>query len=207
MVLSFILANYSIILDSKYTFLTRLDFAWVVYQFFSFFPILLFTMYRFYHQIRNEEYSESSKPLPKTCIEYFMKFNSFVYLLFYIPQTMARLTIKYNIDNVLLIIHHFLTFYGAIYFMMLPYYPWFTLGPLAFHALLLVLPDYINLYYIYIILILICFYGLTLAPYNQKKGYKEVKRYIFLLSIVLVLMWAIGFRNDIIIERINGQQP
>lgn len=200
---SFLKSSYAIVINSKYTCLTRLDVAWVLYQFISFLPIFIFGLYRFYHQIRNEEYPESQKPLPKSCIEYFMKFNSFMYLLFYVPQTIARLTIKYDSDNVLLIVHHILTFYGAVSFMLLPYYPWFSIAPLAFHSLLLLLPDYIKLYYIYIILIIMCYYGMGLHPYNQRKQYKEIRRYLFLLSVVLVIMWATGFRNDIIITMIE----
>ena len=32
---------------------------------------------------------------------------------------------------------------------------------------------------------------------NKRKGYKNINTYIIMLSIVLVIMWAVGFTNEI----------
>ena len=190
--------NYQTFLNPRYSFLTRVDCLWSVYQFFSFFPMFFCTLYRFYYQIPHSPYIRNNNlPFPQNMIETFVRFSTLMFVLFYIPQTVLRLFVPQNLNNVLLLIHHFATFYGAYVFIRIEYYPWFTLGPLAFHSLLLAMPTATYLYYPYIILILMCSYGVSIEPYSKRKGYKNINTYIIMLSIVLVIMWAVGFTNEI----------
>ena len=197
-VLSLLNQNIQNAFNPKYSLLTRIDCLWAVFQFFSFFPMFLCTLHRFYNQIPHTPYIKDKKmKFPTNIVEYFVKFNTFMFVIFYIPQTILRFFIPKNLNNILLIIHHLATFYGAYVFIRIEYYPWFTLGPLAFHSLLLAMPTSTILYYPYIILILMCCHGVSIEPYKSRKGYKEIITYIIQLSIVLVIMWAVGFTNEI----------
>lgn len=196
-VIPLISQNIRITFNSKYSVLTRIDCAWVIFQSFTFFPLAFFLKSRFQNQIPNEKFLSPSTPFPATFVETYIKFNTLMFLIFYVPQTVLRLFLGLDQNNVLLILHHFATFYGVYVFLKVPYYPWFTIGPLAFHSLLLVMPTATYLYYPYIILILICWYGLGLPPYNKRKWYNQIRYYIIGLSAVLILMWAVGFTNEI----------
>jgi hypothetical protein len=50
--------------------------------------------------------------------------------------------------------------------MTLPYYPWFITGVVAYHALLIIFPDWLFLNYGYLAFLFALIYGLNSAPWK-----------------------------------------
>ena len=102
-VLSLLNQNIQNAFNPKYSLLTRIDCLWAVFQFFSFFPMFLCTLHRFYNQIPHTPYIKDKKmKFPTNIVEYFVKFNTFMFVIFYILkfkkiQELRHLKIRQNI--------------------------------------------------------------------------------------------------------------
>ena len=189
-----------IILHSKYNFTTKMHTAWHLYQTITFFPIFFFTIHRFIYQLKNEDYYDKKKELPSYKIDLMVKIYTFVYFLFYIPGVLMNVNEFFVPCKFFSIAHHLITCYGAWNFMYVPYFPWFNLLPLGFHSLLLIFYDYQFHKYIYLIFIIMCYYGYTQKPYVGRIVYERIKTYIQLLSCALVGLWLFSCDNDFSIE-------
>ncbi|OMJ80071.1 hypothetical protein SteCoe_19761 [Stentor coeruleus] len=88
------------------------------------------------------------------------------------------------------LLHHIITLAGAKTTLTLKYYPWFMMAPFAAHTLLLVIPQYGFLNYIYLGFIICCFYGLRREPWKHIAVYQwEFTVSMSLVCGPLIVLW------------------
>lgn len=192
--------TYDILSSDKYRFDTKIHTLWYFYQHITLLPMLYFSLVRFRKQIANEEYIEPKKEFKSYKIDSFVRFYTFIYFIFYFITILFSLRKITSPCKALSVAHHLVSLYGAVNFMKIKYFPWFTLLPLALHSALLTFPKYTSLNYIYIISILICYYGLTQRPWNGRPGYQGIKYFIIGLIFPLLGIWWLNCHNVLILK-------
>jgi hypothetical protein len=180
------------------SYLSKWNVLWYWYQLLSFIPLVILTWIRFRNPLKNEDYYDNKKELPKqTILDVLGKIQASIYAFFYAPELVMNLFHLHSICKICYIIHHIFTIYGAYIIVKMNHISWFVFFPPAFHTLLLVFPTWGSLNYFYILSIINCYYGCMQKPYKGRWTYNQLSMYLVSLVLPLSGLWLFGCSNQI----------
>ena len=93
-------------------------------------------------------------------------------------------------------VHHIFTLAGAKATLTIDHYPWFFMAPFTMHAILLIVPLWTILNYLYLVIIIVCLYKLRQDPWKNISAY--IWQFYVGLGIAfvpLVMLWWNGCKN------------
>ena len=106
---------------------------------------------------------------------------------------------KYDWCNFAFFLHHVVTMVGFYPTFTIPHFPWFFTACFACHCLLIMLPYYTNLNYLYLAVILYCMKRLTEEPWVNYRNYRMLFQVaIALLGCPIIMLWWFECKNDML---------
>lgn len=189
-----------VVSNPSYALNTKVNVLWYSYQAIVFIPMLIITLIKVFKKQISDEDLLTSKKLPGNYLDTFSRLFSLIGLVYYVTNSLLICPLCYIPCKMISICHHLATLLGAAHVIQATYYPWFLLAPLTMHSLLLMYPEIKLFNYIYILLVGICFYGLSQKPYSEREEYKKVRLSIILLIFPLLGFWLLSCNNKLTLD-------
>jgi hypothetical protein len=143
-------------------------------------PMVVAAWDRFKKQLPNEDYKDEKTELKSSKIDYLMKFYMFLYLINHCLESYITGFLG-TLPTIMAVVMAYRIFVVS----KLPYYPWFTILPLALNSLLFIFPNiYLRLFFF--LSCGLCYYGLGQAPFKGRKHYKSVRIFIIIATILVL---------------------
>lgn len=95
-------------------------------------------------------------------------------------------------------LHHVVSMMGSPLFMSYTDYPWFIVGPIFMHAVLMALPLVSWLNYVYLAFVLTCHYGLGHKHLEYHRPSRVIRRVAIKgFYVAVVTLWALECKNTL----------
>ncbi|CAG9330992.1 unnamed protein product [Blepharisma stoltei] len=170
---------------------------WYWWSWYSLFPFVFITLYR----LRNQEssFGLKEKALKTFTLDKIFRFLLIPMIAYYILDSIYIIMQYYRMDgcNLSFLSHHLVTLSGVPACYKLPYYPWFLMAPITWHALLIAWPYETWLNYPYLAIISLMAYGLMQKPWKDLPAYQSVFKVGYWLVPTLVGLWFWDCKNDL----------
>jgi hypothetical protein len=158
-------------------------------------PFTLAVLYRFLHPHFLE--GHASKLPPSSPLDYFFRALLLPFAFYYICDVAVLLYLyeKMDVCNLVFLLHHLVSLFGLPVLGQFPYFPWFSLAPIAFHCFLIWFPQAKWLEYIYVGLILVMYIKLMQKPWIQHRLYRLYFWTAVVIFGVLFMFWWFSCSN------------
>lgn len=169
---------------------------WLLWSFYSFFPLLGLTLYRIRYQ--DSYFALNEKSLKTYKVDYLFRLLLVPAVMYYVLDV-CYILIQYQTFsscNFAFLCHHLVTLAGTKTAFTTVYYPWFFMAPFMWHCLLIVYPYESLLNYPYLIIVLTNAYGMFQKPWKDIKSYRNINLIGFSLIPCLALIWLFDCKND-----------
>ncbi|OMJ81649.1 hypothetical protein SteCoe_17867 [Stentor coeruleus] len=169
---------------------------WLAWNWFTCIPLIICVLYRFFTR---EDYVKVG--LKTYTLDYIARLMIVPAVIYYLIDSYHLLSQPGKLDwcNFAFLFHHVVTMGGFRASLTIPHFPWFFLACFASHCLLIMFPYQTNLNYIYLLVLLTCFYGLMQPPFKYQKLYKEILYVAGLLVIgPIIMLWWFECKNDML---------
>jgi hypothetical protein len=194
--------SLEVLIDPSYTFFTRINAFWYLFQFTTFLPMILITLIRLYQSLTLKDEIEESKFINKsTWIDILLKIYSIFWFITYSIKIFINFYHLHDRCRFILNLHHIVTIHGGFNFIKCKHFAWFIILPLAFHAILLIFPEIMLMNYLYFLSVTISFFMSMMKPYYGKETYDNFRNFVIRLSIVLLIWWFIDCNNKCFLEK------
>ena len=172
------------------------SYLFYLYSAFFAFPFSALVVIRYWNPHFLEGHAE--KLPPPNYLDYCFKLLLFPFVFYYLCDCAVLLYLYKSMDacNLAFFLHHLVSLFGLPVLYKFPYFPWFSIAPIAFHCFLIWFPAAKWLEYIYLVLILYMYYGLLQRPWNQHKVYRlYFWTAITILVVPLFMLWVFSCSN------------
>lgn len=167
---------------------------WYAWNWFSFLPLLACLIYRYFTRVDYKKVGVKSDTVDTLC-----RLLLFPSIFYYVIDSLLIMWQIYSITgcNFSFWLHHVITLAGFRESMTVTHYPWFFLAAFPCHCLLIMFPDYTDLNYLYLAIILYCMYSLRQEPWKFDVKFRWIFKVILALLLgPLVLLWLFECKND-----------
>jgi hypothetical protein len=170
---------------------------WYLWNVLAVVPFFYFAYKRLKNQLNWDEYG--TRRFPSFPMDSYIRIAMIASPSYYLLDTFTLLYLydQFDICNLAFLIHHLITLWGSWAMLTLPYYPWFIVGTVAFHSILILFPQYLFLNYGYLMFMFCMIYGLNIKPWNQYADYRRVLHTVYaLIAVPIIMLWALECPNN-----------
>jgi len=150
---------------------------------------LITCIIRFKKQLANEEYFDKMKRIPTSYIDFLIKLISVLsYSLFLSSNFDINLFTNFDAYTLVNISFQLTLIYTIFGMFFIDYYPWFLILPL-FTLSTIQLQGYNSLTIIFILSLLLSYFGLSNRPYKERTNYHRLQISVISLMILSLLLY------------------
>jgi len=156
-------------------------------------------VHKFFNPIDHSELANGKKPFKRSKIDTFLGITGWCPVIYYIFDV----SLSYLTGNIFTScgasfgLHHITSIIALPFVLVVPYWPWWWLGPGALHAVLLAFPEELWINYIYLTVIVIFHIGLYQKPWTNLSPYKWMKYTSIGVEFSVFWLWFFVCKNTL----------